>query len=52
MYSGLSIGDAKKKYVKLQLMNRAPFFASDMVLLTIFLFYNRLDVGEPAGRIQ
>ena len=49
MYS--VIGDVKKKSFKSQLINRAPFFASNMVLLIITLVSTRLYIGDSSSAL-
>ena len=49
MYSDSFIGEARKKSFKSQLINLAPFFASDMVMLIHNLVSTRLDAGDPAS---
>ena len=48
MYSGSSIGVARKKSFKSVAKRQAPLSASEMVLLRISLASRRVAAGEPA----
>ena len=49
MYYGISIGEAKKKSLRLHDMNRDPLFASEMVLFKINLFSIREAAGDTGS---
>ena len=48
-YSGCSIGDARKKYLRSALQNFAPLLASDITLFSINLVSVRSVVGADAS---
>ena len=49
IYSDSFIGEARKKSFMSQLVNLAPLFASDMVLLINVFVPTRLDAGDHAS---
>jgi len=47
--SGDGISEHKKKSLRSNDMNRVPFSASDMVLLTKIFVFKRVVAGEPVS---
>ena len=50
MYSSCYIGEAREKSFKSAGMKRAPFFASEMVLLMSSFVPSKLVAGEPESK--